>query len=91
MASRAAPRGLPFRRTSAQSRTTLSFALRHALDAAGASHRDAADWLRVSSRTVGRWARGEAPLDVEVLMTSWRLWPPFLRCLVGLERKARRV
>lgn len=91
MATRAAPRGLPFRRAASQARTTLSFALRHALDSAGASHRDAADWLRVSARTVGRWARGEAPIDVEVLMTSWRIWPHFFRCLLVLERKARRV
>jgi hypothetical protein len=69
----------------------LSAAFVHALTAVQASQGMAARWLGVTTRTVGRWSRAESPIDVEALACSKKLWPHFFRCLLVLERKARRV
>jgi hypothetical protein len=73
-------------------RTILSAALKHSLLVTGTSVPAAARFMgRRSTKTVKRWLRGSTPIVVEAVMKSRRLWPHFLRCLVGIERKARRV
>lgn len=91
MPRQATPRGWAKARSSADVRLVLATAFVHALTAVQASHGIAARWLGVTRRTVGRWARAEGALDLELLGTSKQLWPHFLRCLTVLERKARRV
>lgn len=91
MASRAAPSGWAKARGTDEVRRLLSAAFVHALTTVQASHEKAARWLGVTARTTGRWARAEGAVDVERLACSRQLWPHFLRCVVAMERKGRRV
>jgi len=72
-------------------RATLREAFAHACERSRGSQAAIAMWLGINPSTVRRWLKCERPLDVEALMGSARLWPHFFRCLIGLERKARRV
>ncbi len=64
--------------------SSLSRALRSAIDRLGCSVADAASWCGVERRTVQRWLSGDAPVNVECVMRSRRLWPAFLDELTAL-------
>lgn len=78
----------PLRRPRRVVRPVLVRAFRHALEKSDASHAAAARWLQIGTSTLGRWLRGESPIDVETIMMSRRLWRPFFVCLLDIERKA---
>jgi len=66
----------------------LSAALKHSLDVTRTSHALAARLCGRSVRTVERWLAGETPVEVHRVMTSHRLWRPFVRCWLAIDRKA---
>lgn len=78
-------------RSTKEVRAVLRGAFSHALAQVGESQAAVARWLRKDVSTIRRWQAGTVKIDVESIMRSGRLWAPFLRCLVILERKARRV
>jgi len=79
------------RRSEQEVRATMREAFEHALKRSRASRSAVANWLNRDVSTLRRWLNDEeAEIDFyAVARTS--LWPHFLRCLVVLERKARRV
>lgn len=91
MASRAAPRPDAKGPTATESRKVFCAAFVQAVDSSGASLNSVARWVNRSSVTVRGWLRGTHRIDFEAVRGSTRLWGHFLRCLVVLERKARRV
>lgn len=72
-------------------RAILSAALKHSVRVTRSTVPAAARFVGRDVKTFRRWLRCESPIVVEAVMCSGRLWPHFLRCLVGIERKARRV
>lgn len=72
-------------------RAILSAALKHSLRVTRSSPAAGARFVGRDVKTFRRWLREESPIVVEAVMCSGRLWPHFLRCLLGIERKARRV
>jgi transcriptional regulator with XRE-family HTH domain len=73
------------------SRKKLAHSLQHALTDTDTSQAQAARLFGKSRRTIGGWLRGESRVDVESIMQCEKLWRPFLRCLVLLERNPRLV
>jgi hypothetical protein len=78
-------------RSKQECRATLRGAFEHACERSGGTHAAVAKWLGKDPSTIRRWLNLERPLDMEALMRSSRIWPHFFRCLVAIERKARRV
>lgn len=78
-------------RSAQECRATLRVAFAHAVKKSNGSHAAVAKWLGKNPSTVRRWLSRERPIDVEALMRSAKLWPHFFRCLLIIERKARRV
>lgn len=66
----------------------LSAALKHSLRVTRTSHVLAAKLCGRSVRTVERWVSGSSPVEVHRVMTSHRLWRPFVKCWLSIERKA---
>lgn len=69
----------------------MSIALRHAIGRTGASVASAARWCGKSRRTLDRWLDGKQSVSLETLMRTPQLWGSFIRCLVVIERKGRRI
>lgn len=65
----------------------LAAALKHSLSVTRTSRALAARLCGRSLRTVERWVTGKAPVEVHRVMTSHRLWRPFAKCLLGIDRK----
>lgn len=72
-------------------RRVFCVAFVHSLEAAGVSVNAAARWMGKAPITVRGWIAGTHRIDFEAVYRSQKLWAPFFRCLVALERKARRV
>lgn len=72
-------------------RQLFAVAFVHSLNASAVSVNGAARWLRRRPATIRAWISGEHRIDFEAIARSPKLWSHFLRCLVILERKARRV
>jgi hypothetical protein len=69
----------------------MSIALRHAIGRSKASVAAAARWCGKDRRTLDRWLSGKQAVNLETLMRTPQLWGPFIRCLVVIERKSRRI
>lgn len=78
-------------RSAQECRATLRVAFAHAVKKSKGSNSAVARWLGKNPSTVRRWLKDERPLDMEALMRSAKIWPHFFRCLLIIERKARRV
>lgn len=91
MPRQATPRARAKAHTPETARQTLSSVFVQAMQACRMSQGAAARVMRVTPRTVGNYARGLAPLKVESVMLSSRLWRHFLRCLRVTEGRAHRV
>jgi hypothetical protein len=65
----------------------LSGALKHALVVTRTSRPLAAKLCGRSVRTIERWITGKSPVEVHRVMTSHRLWRPFAKCLLAVDRK----
>ena len=77
------------RRSLTETATVLSAALKHSMRVSRASRPLVAKLCGRSVKTVERWLSGSKPVEVHRVMTSRRLWPPFVKCLVAIDRKAR--
>lgn len=72
-------------------RQVFRLAFVHCLEITHTSINAAARWLKRSPETIRGWVNGTHRIDFEAVYLSQKLWPHFFRCLVMMERKARRV
>lgn len=91
MPNRAPKRESAKARTPEQVRRLFRDAFVHCMDATGATSGAAARWLKRRPSTIRGWLAGTHRIDLEAVACSPKLWPHFLRCVVGLERKTRHV
>lgn len=77
------------RRSGDETASVLSAALKHAMSTSRASRPLVARLCGRSVKTIERWLSGAKPVEVHRVMTSRRLWRPFLKCMVAIDRKAR--
>lgn len=81
------------RRTDEENRAVVSEALTHAKQITGKSFEGLARAMGPDEKTIRRWVdpKEKAFPSLKALMRNPAVWGHFLRCLVGIERKARRV
>ena len=77
------------RRSVSETATVLSSALKHSMFVSKSSRPLVARLCGRSVKTIERWLKGTKPVEVHRLMTSRRLWRPFVKCMVAIDRKAR--